>query len=410
MKHIKYIIYTALIFLLVSVSHATNTWQENLNIGRYQFTETIVDNNIYRADLTWVFDVFLDTTFNLDNTFFGRAQKIENVDITAQIRSAWSQGYTGQGINIGILDYFGFPGTFYAVSLNNVTTNNILRTNISNRYVITSYQSGNTYTGEFTRTPISRRILNDGNFNGYMSHGGLGFAIAGGRLVDVDGTYMVDIAKDATMHLLEAKNNRGTTFSAQRLDFINASLSRLAPSTVMSQAYQAMDTSGIYPDGHLPVYISSAGNNQGHSASYTGITQGAPRIVNYFNAEMALSTETFDDRPFSDYLLVAGGVVRTSDTAYRAVGNMPGEVTELQNRWLVAPFTFELDNRSIHGTSYAAPFITGIAGIVNSKFPEMAPADVATLLLNTARDLGATGTDAVYGRGMVDLNNALSPQ
>ena len=50
-----------------------------------------------------------------------------------------------------------------------------------------------------------------------------------------------------------------------------------------------------------------------------------------------------------------------------------------------------------------------MAAIVKDKFPQLSPAEVGNVLLDTARDLGTAGTDEVYGRGMIDLNNALSP-
>ncbi|MCG8470729.1 MAG: S8 family serine peptidase [Desulfobacterales bacterium] len=410
MKNIKYALCVSAFLLYAFVCHANNTWQESFLNGRIQFTQILAETSSHRTSLLWDINQFRQTTVNLDNTLFGRAQKIQNVDITAQIRSAWSQGYTGQGIQIGILDYFSSPGARYAISLNGINTTDTLRDDITNRYIISLRRSGHVYTGVFTRQWTYAHPTNDGNFNAYLSHGEVGLAIAGGKYKDQGDTLIMGIAKDANMHRLDARFSRGTTFSARRLDFINASLSRLTPTTVMTQAYQAMDDSNIYPQGHLPVYISSAGNNHNRSASYSGIARGDRRIVNYYNAEMALSTETFDGRPLSDYLLVAGGVERTGATTYRVAGNMPGEVTELQNRWLVAPFIINTDIQTLQGTSLSAPYVTGIAGIVNSKFPEMAPADVANLLLETARDLGAPGTDSVYGRGMVDLNNALSPQ
>ncbi|MCG8473733.1 MAG: S8 family serine peptidase [Desulfobacterales bacterium] len=409
MSLIKYIICVFSFSLFVTASHANNIWQENSRRQIYQTVETI-QHQTTQFNITQTLEQFRQTTVNLDNTLFGRAHKIQSVDITGQIRSAWSQGYTGQGIAIGILDFIAASRQRFRVRLNSVNSFDTKGTAITSQYVIQNRSTAITNTLNYSRSYTFENVSNDGNYDATILHPDLTRRIVGGKYEDSDGTLMMGIAKDATLHNLEAMSSRATTFNANRLDFINASLSNAAPSTIMTQAYQAMDASDTYPQGHLPVYISAAGNNHGLSATYAGITRGDRRIVNYFNAEMALSTETFDGRPLSDYLLVAGGVRRTGDTTFAVAGNMPGEVTELQNRWLVAPYTFQFDNRTISGTSLTTPYITGIAGIVNSKFPNMTPADVANLLLNTARDLGATGTDAVYGRGMVDLSNALSPQ
>ncbi|BCI71087.1 hypothetical protein SPKIRA_19170 [Sphingomonas paucimobilis] len=61
------------------------------------------------------------------------------------------------------------------------------------------------------------------------------------------------------------------------------------------------------------------------------------------------------------------------------------------------------------GTSLAAPQITGAAALLIQAFPNLSGAQVVDLLLRTARDTGAAGTDAVYGRGTLDLTAAFQP-
>jgi hypothetical protein len=62
------------------------------------------------------------------------------------------------------------------------------------------------------------------------------------------------------------------------------------------------------------------------------------------------------------------------------------------------------------GTSVAAPHVAGAAAVVLQAAPFLSGAQVVELLLDTAKDLGALGTDPVYGRGLVDLDAAMSPQ
>lgn len=62
------------------------------------------------------------------------------------------------------------------------------------------------------------------------------------------------------------------------------------------------------------------------------------------------------------------------------------------------------------GTSLAVPHVSGAAAILIQTFPSLTPAQVVDLLLRTATDLGAPGVDAVYGRGLVNLQAALTPQ
>ena len=62
------------------------------------------------------------------------------------------------------------------------------------------------------------------------------------------------------------------------------------------------------------------------------------------------------------------------------------------------------------GTSMAAPHVTGAVLVLKSQFPELTTPEVHDILFDTAVDLGAPGTDPVYGRGALNLNEALVPQ
>jgi len=61
------------------------------------------------------------------------------------------------------------------------------------------------------------------------------------------------------------------------------------------------------------------------------------------------------------------------------------------------------------GTSVATPLVSGAAAAVLDAAPYLAADEVVDILLGTARDLGAPGTDAIYGRGLLDLDRALAP-
>lgn len=61
------------------------------------------------------------------------------------------------------------------------------------------------------------------------------------------------------------------------------------------------------------------------------------------------------------------------------------------------------------GTSFAAPQISGAAALLAQAFPRLTGAQIAELLLRTAREAGSSGTDSVYGRGTLDLTAAFQP-
>ena len=58
------------------------------------------------------------------------------------------------------------------------------------------------------------------------------------------------------------------------------------------------------------------------------------------------------------------------------------------------------------GTSYAAPLVAGAAAVVWSAFPYFDNDLVRQTLLGSAKDLGATGVDAVFGHGLLDVDAA----
>lgn len=62
-----------------------------------------------------------------------------------------------------------------------------------------------------------------------------------------------------------------------------------------------------------------------------------------------------------------------------------------------------------HGTSMAAPVVSGSLALLKEQFPELAPEDLVELLFVTADDLGAVGVDDVYGRGALNLGRAFRP-
>ena len=69
-----------------------------------------------------------------------------------------------------------------------------------------------------------------------------------------------------------------------------------------------------------------------------------------------------------------------------------------------------LSSGDMAGTSFAAPRVSGAAALIRHKFPGLSGFQLKELLLSTAEDIGDPGTDAIFGRGKLDLSNALSPQ
>lgn len=62
------------------------------------------------------------------------------------------------------------------------------------------------------------------------------------------------------------------------------------------------------------------------------------------------------------------------------------------------------------GTSFATPQVSGAVALLAEAFPNLTGPEIVELLLSTARDAGSAGTDATYGRGILDVEAALAPQ
>lgn len=62
----------------------------------------------------------------------------------------------------------------------------------------------------------------------------------------------------------------------------------------------------------------------------------------------------------------------------------------------------------VSGTSFAAPQIAGAAALLRQAFPALTAQQVVDLLLSSATDAGTAGTDATYGRGILNIASAFA--
>ncbi len=60
------------------------------------------------------------------------------------------------------------------------------------------------------------------------------------------------------------------------------------------------------------------------------------------------------------------------------------------------------------GTSMAAPYVSGLAGLLLSQDPTRTPEEVTKLIIDSADDLGPPGWDPAYGHGRINAARALS--
>lgn len=110
-------------------------------------------------------------------------------------------------------------------------------------------------------------------------------------------------------------------------------------------------------------------------------------------------------------VIIAGGLDASNGIA--SFSNRAGTFAQYYLATLaVGVRTFDQNGTSVlgSGTSYAAPGISGAVALLAQAFPNLSGAQIVDLLLRTADDLGAAGTDAIFGRGKLNLTQAFQPQ
>jgi hypothetical protein len=114
---------------------------------------------------------------------------------------------------------------------------------------------------------------------------------------------------------------------------------------------------------------------------------------------------------FANGQILAVGAVDATNT----IASFSNRAGVAANRFLVAPGVgipaYNLFGviENVNGTSFAAPHVAGAAAVLLHRWPTLTATQVADILLATATDLGPAGTDAIYGRGLLNLGAALQP-
>lgn len=115
------------------------------------------------------------------------------------------------------------------------------------------------------------------------------------------------------------------------------------------------------------------------------------------------------DPDLASHMLVAGSVTQSKA---KSIYSQPAGPT--MHRYLVAPGLVNMGTQDApwfnSGTSNAAAMVSGAAAVVWGRWTYLTADRVATILLETAEDLGAPGVDPVFGRGLVRLDQAMQPR
>lgn len=268
--------------------------------------------------------------------------------------SAWAKGATGKGITVAVVD-----------------------------------------TGVYRHSEFGSRLLAGASFvpGVYTSNddNGHGTHVAGIIGAAMNNVGMAGVAYDATLLPVKVLSSTGS-----------------GTSTSFTQGM-------AYTVGRARIVNMSLGASGpfGESAMRNGVNNGQLLVAAAGNsglANPAWPARYAKESWARGQIIAVGAVDRNNVIAW--FSNRAGDTA---NYYLVAPGVSILSTYNnggyayMSGTSMATPFVSGAAALVMGYWPYLTSAQVADILFKTATDLGTPGVDAVYGRGLVNLDKALQP-
>ncbi|OTA19931.1 autotransporter [Xenorhabdus beddingii] len=162
--------------------------------------------------------------------------------------------------------------------------------------------------------------------------------------------------------------------------------------------------------GKLVVFAAGNANNYNVTWLHAGMPYFFPdALKNYLSVanltrENKINVSSTSCGYTASYCLSAPGTKIYSSTG-DFVSNVNGKIDEeaFKNGELTIDPTYD----EYTGTSMASPHVAGAAAVLMQRFPYMTAGQISDVLKTTATDLGAPGVDNEYGWGMLNLKDAI---
>jgi hypothetical protein len=235
---------------------------------------------------------------------------------------------------------------------------------------------------------------------GLADEGGHGTAVSAVLLAAKNDSQIHGVAFDATLLALRTDTpgscatdcTHGDSAIARALDIAvvqrarvaNISLGGEAANLTLRNAIDRATAAGM-------VIVISAGNDSAANPSDLALIAADP-----IARGLVLVAGAYDgNRTIASFSNRAGATAKTYLTAL-GVG-----VRSFDQNGVPADYS---------GTSFSAPYVAGAVALLAQAFPNLTGAQIVQLLFDSADDLGAAGTDPVYGQGGLDIGRAFAPR
>ena len=262
---------------------------------------------------------------------------------------AVARGYTGQNVNINIVDdFYSTHGTTVHDLVDNIATNaNIFETNVA------------TNAGDFgTFDYIANKINNS----------------TPAQIYNASWQIPATNTMNAANIIYDNNGNTKTYADAQQ------ALYNIAGENFITTIRNSANDNDA-------IFVFAAGNQaQNESGALSALPLAFPDLNGHFVNVVALDN-------------------------HNSIAAFSNQCGITQNYCITAPgATWKTDeNQSVTGTSFAAPVVSGSIAVIKEAFPYMSATQITQLLFTTATDLGDTGIDSVYGWGLLDMEKATNP-
>ena len=259
---------------------------------------------------------------------------------------AWGMGLTGKGVKVGIID----------CGLSTVT-GDIARNRV---------EAGPNYTGSIGDSATD--IEGHGTF------------VAGiiGAAKD-NGVGIAGVAPECDFYIVKALSDMAQAVK----DCVDAGCQVINMSMGTTYSDNALKSAIEYAVSAGVIVVASVGN-EGDSSNPTQYNYPAacPGVIGVGGVDENLNVCSFSNKNDSVFVVAPGEKVAS-------LSLLPGIVSTMD------------------GTSFSAPYVTGLAALLKQMNPSMNSAEFQEILIATSLDLGEPGYDTAAGNGLIQIPAAL---